>query len=98
MGDANTHNNSRLPVLLAGGPYKHGSHQAIDRNNPSDTTPLMGDLFLTLMQSMGLDTDRFANAEAEHERLSALMVRRIACLPAAITCVATLTLRLWPTR
>ncbi len=63
MGNANTHNNSRLPVLVAGGPYKHGSHQAIDRNNPSDTTPLMGDLFLTLMQSMGLDTDRFANAK-----------------------------------
>ena len=63
MGNANTHNNSRLPVLVAGGPYKHGSHQTIDRNNPSDTTPLMGDLFLTLMQSMGLDTDRFANAK-----------------------------------
>ena len=24
MGDANTHNNSRLPIVLAGGPYKHG--------------------------------------------------------------------------
>lgn len=63
MGNANTHDNSRLPVLVAGGPFKHGSHHAIDRDNPSDTVPLMGDLFLTLMQSMGLETDRFANAK-----------------------------------
>jgi len=63
MGNANTHDNSRLPVLVAGGPFKHGAHQAIDRENPSDTTPLLGDLYLTLMQSMGVETDRFALAK-----------------------------------
>lgn len=63
MGNANTHDNSRLPVLVAGGPFKHGTHQAIDRENPSDTTPLLGDLYLTLMQSMGVETDRFALAK-----------------------------------
>ena len=63
MGNANTHDNSRLPVLVAGGPFKHGAHQSIDRENPSDTTPLLGDLYLTLMQSMGVETDRFALAK-----------------------------------
>lgn len=63
MGDANTHNNSRLPIILAGGPFKHGSYHAIDRDNPSDATPLLGDLFLTIMQSMGLEEDRFMKAK-----------------------------------
>lgn len=62
MGDANTHNNSRLPMLLAGGGFKHGAHHAIDRDNPSSTTPLMGDLFLTVMEQMGLEEERFVNA------------------------------------
>ena len=62
MGNTNTHNNSRLPVLVAGGGFKHGSHHAIDRDNPSSSTPLLGDLYLTLMQSMGLETNQFASA------------------------------------
>ena len=63
MGNANTHNNSRLPMLLAGGGFKHGTHHAIDRDNSSDTTPLLGDLFLTVMQSMGLQEERFVKAK-----------------------------------
>ena len=63
MGDANTHNNSRLPMLLAGGAFKHGKHHAIDRDKPSDTTPLLGDLFLTVMQSMGVNEERFVKAK-----------------------------------
>ncbi len=62
MGDANTHNNSRLPILVAGGGFKHGTYHAIDRDNESSSTPLLGDLFITLMQSMGVEVDRFANA------------------------------------
>jgi hypothetical protein len=62
MGNANTHNNSNLPVLVAGGPFKHGSHHAIDRDSSARANVLLGDLFLTLMQSMGLEEDRFANA------------------------------------
>ena len=62
MGDANTHNNSRLPVVLAGGGFKHGAHHAIDRDNATGATPLLGDLFLTVMESMGLDEQRFAKA------------------------------------
>lgn len=60
MGNANTHNNSNLPVLVAGGPFRHGAHHAINRDSVS--APLLGDLFLTLMQSMGLEKDQFVNA------------------------------------
>lgn len=62
MGDANTHNNSHLPALLAGGCYKHGAHHAIDRENDSGATPLLGDLFLTIMESMGVEQERFVKA------------------------------------
>ena len=61
MGDANTHNNSRLPVLLSGGPLKHGSHHVVDREKAD--APLLGDLFLTVMQSMGLAADQFVKAK-----------------------------------
>ncbi len=63
MGDANTHNNSNLPVLLAGGPFKHGVHHAINRENDASTTPLLGDLYLSIMQSMGVEAETFAKAK-----------------------------------
>lgn len=62
MGNANTHNNSNLPVLVAGGAFKHGRYHAIDRKQESSSTPLFGDLFVTFMQQMGIQRDRFANA------------------------------------
>lgn len=33
IGDANTHSNANLPVLLAGGGFKHGQHIAFDTKN-----------------------------------------------------------------
>ncbi len=62
MGDSNTHNNSQLPIVLAGGAFKHGAHHDIDRENESKSTPLLGDLFLTVLESMGLEEDSFAKA------------------------------------
>jgi hypothetical protein len=62
MGNANTHSNSRLPALLAGGSYQHGTHHAIDRTNETKATPLRGDLFLTIMESMGVGQERFVKA------------------------------------
>jgi hypothetical protein len=60
MGDSNTHDNSNLPTLLAGGGWRHGSHHQIDREAG---TRLLGDLYLTLMQRMGVKVDSFAGAK-----------------------------------
>ena len=60
MGDASRHANSNLPTLVAGGGFNHGRHIAIERG--SKNAPLLGDLYLSLMQKMGLETDRFSNA------------------------------------
>ena len=58
MGSANSHSNDNLPVLLAGGGYRHVGHLAFDRksNYPLST------LYVSLLQRMGVATDRFASA------------------------------------
>lgn len=62
MGDSNTHDNSNLPTLVAGGGFNHGSHHAIDRTAPNARR--LGDLYLTLMQSFGMEIDQFAGARS----------------------------------
>ena len=34
MGDANIHNNTNLPILLAGGGFRHGQHLAAECSRP----------------------------------------------------------------
>lgn len=60
MGDASRHSNANLPTLVAGGGFKHGSHIAIDATKKD--APLLGDLYVTLMQRLGMDVDAFSNA------------------------------------
>ena len=58
MGDANIHNNSNLPVILAGGGFRHGQHLAFNSQN---NTPLCN-VFVSMLQNMGVETDRFASS------------------------------------
>ncbi|MBZ2180565.1 MAG: DUF1552 domain-containing protein [Acidobacteria bacterium] len=58
MGDANTHDNTNLPILLAGGGFRHGQHLAFRRDN---NTPL-ANLFLTMLHQMGVETDAFSSS------------------------------------
>jgi hypothetical protein len=60
MGDASRHSNANLPTLVAGGGLRHGSHVAIDPKQAA--APLLGDLYVTLLQRLGMETDRFSNA------------------------------------
>ncbi len=60
MGDASRHSNQNLPTLLAGGSFQHGRHIAIDRN--ASGAPLLGDLYITLMQRLGMEVGTFSNA------------------------------------
>lgn len=58
MGNANGHTNKNWPMLLAGGGFRHGKHLAFDRerNYP------IANLFVTMLQRMGLETDRFSSS------------------------------------
>ena len=58
MGDSNTHDNTNLPILLAGGGFKHGQHIQFDHQN---NTPL-ANLFLTVLHHMGIDADQFSSS------------------------------------
>ena len=58
MGDANIHNNLNLPVILAGGGFRHGQHLAFNKHN---NRPL-ANLYLSMLRNMGLETDRFASS------------------------------------
>ncbi|MBL9213485.1 MAG: DUF1552 domain-containing protein [Opitutaceae bacterium] len=57
MGNANAHTNTNLPILLAGGGYKHGEHRAFPTSGPG-RVPLCN-LYLSLLQRFGVETSRF---------------------------------------
>ncbi len=58
MGNANTHDNTNLPILLAGGEFRHGQHLAFRRDH---NKPLCN-LFVTMLQQLGLETDAFGSS------------------------------------
>ena len=60
MGNANSHNNTNLPVILAGGGFEHGRLLAFDKN--SSHRPPLTNLFVSMLQNFGVETDRFATS------------------------------------
>jgi BMFP domain-containing protein YqiC len=58
LGNANTHVTTNLPTLFAGGGFRHGQHLAFDkdRNYP------LPNLFVSMLQRMGIESDKFASA------------------------------------
>lgn len=58
MGSANSHSNVNLPVLLAGGGFKHGQHLGFDKEN---NYPL-ANLYVSMLQRLGIDEEKFATS------------------------------------
>ena len=58
LGNANAHDTKNLPVLLAGGRFRHGQHLMLDREN---NTPLCN-LFVQIAQQMGQPLDSFGSS------------------------------------
>jgi hypothetical protein len=52
------HNNRNLPVIFAGGGFKHGQHLAFDADN---NYPL-ANLYVSMLQRLGLEVDQFASS------------------------------------
>ncbi len=61
LGNASSHDNRNLPVILAGGGFKHGQHLAFDKSN---NYPLPN-LYLSILRRHGLEADRFATSTGE---------------------------------
>ncbi|WP_044257125.1 DUF1552 domain-containing protein [Rhodopirellula sp. SWK7] len=60
MGNANSHTNSNLPVIIAGGGLRHGRHLAFDVR--SKNRPPLTNLFVSMLQNFGLEADQFATS------------------------------------
>ncbi len=58
MGNANSHTNTDLPIILAGGGFKHGEHKAYP-SEQRKRVPLCN-LYVSLLQRFGVETDRFS--------------------------------------
>jgi len=59
MGSANSHSNVNLPVLIAGGGFKHGQHLAFDTTN---NYPL-ANLYLSMLHRLGIESDAFSTSK-----------------------------------
>ena len=60
MGSANSHSNVNLPVLLAGGGFKHGQHLAFDKVNNHPLT----NLHVSMLQRIGIQTGEFSTGRS----------------------------------
>lgn len=58
LGNGNNHSNLNLPTLLAGGGFKHGQHIANDK----DKNYPLPNLFVSVLQRLGVEADKFATA------------------------------------
>ncbi|MEY3449192.1 MAG: hypothetical protein RL749_813 [Verrucomicrobiota bacterium] len=58
LGNANSHSNQNLPMILAGGGFRHGQHLSFDTVN---NTPL-ANLYVSMLQGLGVEADKFATS------------------------------------
>ena len=58
LGNANSHSNQNLPLILAGGGFRHGQHLSFDTVN---NTPL-ANLYVSMLQNLGVEADKFATS------------------------------------
>ncbi len=63
MGNASTHSSRNLPIMLAGGNFRHGSHYQFQRTG-YDGRPL-SDLFVTILQQLGVEKEQFATSTGD---------------------------------
>ena len=58
LGDGSSHSVRNLPVLLAGGGFKHGQHLPFDPQNP----PPLCNLYVSMLQRLGIEADKFGTS------------------------------------
>jgi hypothetical protein len=58
LGDASKHSVKNMPVLLAGGGFRHGQHVSFDEANH----PPLCNLFVSMLQRLGIEADAFGSS------------------------------------
>jgi hypothetical protein len=59
LGNASSHDNSNLPILAAGGRFRHGQHLAF----APDGSPPLANLLVSFLQHLQLDVGEFATGK-----------------------------------
>jgi hypothetical protein len=68
LGNASSHSNRKLPLLLAGGGFQHGEHKAYPASGGRQTPAC--NLYLSMLQRFGVESDRFGTSTGTLEGLS----------------------------
>jgi Protein of unknown function (DUF1552) len=58
LGNASNHSTRNLPVLFAGGGFRHGRHLAFDEQK----APPLSNLYVSMLQRLGIEADRFGSS------------------------------------
>ena len=66
LGNASSHNNTNLPIVVAGGKFQHGQHLAFDPQNG----PPLANLHVSFLQHLGLEVDQFSSGTSTLTGLS----------------------------
>ncbi len=67
MGNASAHSSRNLPIMVAGGGFKNGNHHRFERTG-RDGRPL-SDLFVTILQQLGIESDKFSTSNSNLNHL-----------------------------
>ena len=68
LGNGSSHSVKNLPVLLAGGGFKHGQHLPFDPQNP----PPLCNLYVSMLQRLGVEVDGFGTSSGTLTGLEAI--------------------------
>jgi len=58
LGDGSSHSTKNLPVLLAGGGFRHGQHLPFNADNP----PPLCNLYVSMLQRLGIEAGKFGTS------------------------------------
>jgi hypothetical protein len=61
MGNASSHDSTNLPILVAGGRFKHGGHLAHDPKSP----PPVCNLWVQVLHELGVEVPKFGSSTSE---------------------------------
>jgi hypothetical protein len=67
LGNASSHATRNLPVILAGGGFRHGQHLAYSPDHP----PPLSNLYVSMLQRLGIRADRFGSSTGSLRGLEA---------------------------
>ena len=68
MGNASSHSNRDLPLVLAGGGFRHGEHISFAKSGYGQTPAC--NLFLSMLQRFGMEIDQFGTSTGTLEGLT----------------------------